>query len=151
VRALLHTAARALPGLAPEVEAPALAAIDAFVADPGPARFLHAHRVLEQARRQARVVRASTTLAARSLERGLDRIRSLPFFDEELAKTLASLPCDSRAGRRLSALAALLDAHQELAARVRTVDAERSTRYRPYQPERPVIAARRIRRKRPKR
>ena len=134
-RALLRAASRALPEIPAELREESLAAIDAFVAAPGPANYLRACRLLQEARDAGRAAQADTPLALRSFERGLERLESLPFVEPEQLDQLAQLPCDVRAGRRLSALAALLDAHQELAARVRRVDAERVALFRPAPPE----------------
>jgi hypothetical protein len=53
--------------------------------------------------------------AERSFFRGLERVRAV---DEDAAAWLRHLPVDDRAGARLSALAALAEAHHELSERV---------------------------------
>ena len=103
----------------------AMAAVRAFVASPSPSSWLRATRLLREARRAQRRADVTSRLAERSRARGLERLRALPFLEPATAEVLAGLPADPRAGLRLSALAALLGAHDELAARVRQADASR--------------------------
>jgi hypothetical protein len=152
--ALLRVAMRALPRIPLDERTPALSAIDAFVAAPGPARFLTAARLLDEGRRAARVARLGVALQGRSFSHGLQRVRGLSFLDEELGEALSALPVDPRAGRRLEALAALLEAHDELAARVRKAVESRRPIFLRWEPEaqQPVTAFHRVRRSaRPKR
>jgi len=105
--------------------ADALAALDPFLAAPGPATFLRATRALLEAERDARLAPSSSPLAARSRDRALARAVAFPALDDATRALLQLLPADARAGSRLTALAALLEAHAELADRVREHDARR--------------------------
>jgi hypothetical protein len=103
----------------------ALAALDPFLAAPGPATFLRAVRGLLEAERDARLAPSSSPLAARSRDRALARAVAFPALDDATRALLKLLPADARAGSRLTALAALLEAHAELADRVREHDQRR--------------------------
>jgi hypothetical protein len=125
-RALLVEAVAVLPTIAAgEARDTALAAIDAFTAQPSPSGWLRATRTLREIGRRARGEHTLRKLAARSFARGLERVTAL--LDEETSQTLAALPVDAGAGRRLEALALLVAAHQELAGRVREADATQRT------------------------
>ena len=54
------------------------------------------------------------------ISRHTGRLRGVAVLDDGARETLAALPVDVRAARRLDALAALLQAHDELASRVRS-------------------------------
>ncbi len=117
-RALLPRAARALAVVAPDRRGPLLAAIDGFLAAPGPARFLACARALDEAARAARLDRLRTGHAERSLEAALAQLRADAILDGETIDALAWLPAADRAGDRLAALAALACARATLEARV---------------------------------
>jgi hypothetical protein len=93
------------------------------VAAPAPSTFLAAARRLVDARRRRRASALSAALAERVFARGAARLAAVPFVDDALRATLLAQPHDGPTGRRLAALAALLEAHAELAARVRSADA----------------------------
>ena len=57
-------------------------------------------------------------MAERSFYRGLTRVAQIPGMGPELAAVLRQTPLDPRAGARFSALAALVEARDELQARV---------------------------------
>jgi hypothetical protein len=120
-RALLPRALKTYRALG----ADALAALDPFLAAPGPATFLRAARALLEAERDAHLAPSSSPLAARSRDRALARAVAFPALDDATRALLSLLPADARAGSRLTALAALLEAHAELADRVREHDARR--------------------------
>jgi hypothetical protein len=122
---LLRSSLAILPELDEPSREEALLAIDSFVAQPVAAPYLAAMRVLQQLRRQAQRARTVSTLAERSRQRGLETLAAVPSVGAELAAALQALPVDARTGQRLQALAALLDAHRELASRVRRAEAER--------------------------
>jgi hypothetical protein len=126
-RALLVEAARVLPGLDGEAGSAALAEIDAFVAVPLPSRWLRATRTLREMGRRARGERNIAALARRSFDRGLARVGTVSVVGDAAREALSALPVDASSGRRLEALAALLEAHQEVAGRVREADATRRT------------------------
>ena len=114
-----------MPLFAADDNAPALLAIDAFVAAPGPASYLRAVRLLRDARRGARSATLNDAFAARSFAHGMKTFAALPFVEPEQLANFQALEKEPGAGRRLSALALLLSAHQELAARVRHSEAAR--------------------------
>jgi hypothetical protein len=146
-RALLDKAARLWRTVG--ADEPALAAIDDFVATPSPSRYLRAARLLTAAARAARAARLDATFAGRAFDHGLARLQALPYLDAARAADLAATPLDPRAGHRLTALAMLLEAHHELAARVRRVDADRRQHLIPVAVERRRVPPnRRIRRTR---
>jgi hypothetical protein len=123
---LARVAARTLPELAGAERHQAIAALDQFLAAPSPSRYLAAARTLADCRRATRARRLGESLAVKAHARALGRLRELPFLDDETSAALESLPIDIASGRRLLALAALLDAHAGLAARVRQADALRA-------------------------
>lgn len=124
---LATLAERAWPELLPDTRPDAVVALDAFVAAPSPSRFVAAARALAEARRQSRRLRLDTLLAERTFARGAARLSSVPFVDEATRAALLAQPHTAGAGRRLATLAALLDAHAELAARLRSADAAHVT------------------------
>jgi hypothetical protein len=116
-RALLRHLVRARAALPSPELGPALAAIDAFVAAPKPVTFLAASRALGQARRAHALRHLHGTHADRSFRRGLEAVRAVPGLDDAHSQLLARLPVDARTGRRLLALAQLLEVHVELSGR----------------------------------
>ena len=122
-RALARLAHAAWPALDPAARAEGAAAVAEFVAAPAPSTFLAAARRLVDVRRRRRRNELSAALAERVFARGAARLAAVPFVDDAVRATLLAQPHDGAAGRRLAALAALLMAHAELAARVRSADA----------------------------
>jgi hypothetical protein len=122
-RALARLARNAWPTLDPAARAEGAAAIADFVAAPAPSSFLAAARRLVDVRRQRRAAELSSALGERVFARGAARLAAVPFLDDATRATLLAQPHDGPAGRRLAALAALLEAHAELAARIRSADA----------------------------
>jgi hypothetical protein len=123
---VLVAAARAFPALDGADRERAWEAIDELVAAPTAAGCLRATRRLRALGRRARSEASWRRLAERSLGRGLERVRQVPALAAaEAAEMLATLPLDARAGRRLEALAILIEAHQHLAARLREAAAAR--------------------------
>ena len=125
--ALARLATRTWPALSADARAGALPVLDAFVTTPSPARFAAAARALADARRRARHERLDALLGERTFARGLERLAAVPFVDDDTRAQLAAQPHDAATGRRLAVLAALLDAHAELAARLRSADAAHVT------------------------
>ncbi len=119
---LLRAALATLPLLDEESRSPALAAIDGFLARPAPSTHLTAVRVLSELRKNARRSKSRAALAVRARDRGLDRLAQVA---GGLAGELAALEADPACGQRLEALATLLEAHQELVARVRRAERAR--------------------------
>lgn len=117
--ALATLAVRTWPALSAQARADLLPALDAFVAGPSPSRLVAAARALAEARRRTRGARLDALLGERVFARGAARLAKVPFVDEETRAQLTAQPHDAAAGRRLAVLAALLDAHAELAARLR--------------------------------
>jgi hypothetical protein len=121
-RSLLRAALATLPLLEDEARQPAFAAIDEFLARPAPSTHLAAVRVLYELRAHARRSRGRVALAVRARDRGLEMVSQVA---SALADELGALEADPACGRRLEALAALLEAHQDLAARVRRAERAR--------------------------
>jgi hypothetical protein len=121
--ALASLTVRTWPALSAAARASVLPALDAFVAAPSPARLVAAARALREARRRARGARIDKLLAERVFARGAARLAKVGVVDDEARVQLLAQPHEAAAGRRLAVLAALLDAHAELAARVRSADA----------------------------
>jgi hypothetical protein len=118
-RALFGHALAAFRAMPPEARAPSLAALDRFLAAPGPARFLAATRVLRAERRRCLVATTAGATMERGLADGLAAVRAVPGLPADLVERLAAdLEPDPRAGQRLHALAALAQAYEELGARV---------------------------------
>ena len=123
-RALLPIAHRAL-ALPPsqrhddeDLLAAALDSLDGFLAVPTPSRYLIALRALGSLSRLRRRSADVDRLARRSINAELDRLDTRALAGAPI-EALRSLPADPRVGRRIQALTALLDAHRELALRVR--------------------------------
>ena len=93
-----------------------LAALDGFLARPGPASYLRAVRVVAEAHREWAVRQVRAARAGYALARGLATVRRE--LGPDAAEVLAALPPDERAGLRRRALALLASAHRELAGRV---------------------------------
>ncbi len=135
-RALVPIAHRAfcLPVARPIEDEPLLAfaldAIDGFLAAPVASRYLTAARALGELTRLRRRSTTLEKLARRSLDVELGRLDALlptPGSDQPSAiEQLRALPPDPRAGRRIQALAALLEAHRALAVRVRAPEQHRA-------------------------
>jgi hypothetical protein len=121
-RSLLRAALATLPLLDEDARAPALSAIDGFIARPAPSTHLFAVRILGELRAQARRSRSYAALAGRARERGLEKLSRVA---SGLAGELAALEADPACGPRLEALAVLLEAHRELVARVRRAERAR--------------------------
>lgn len=121
-KSLLRAAMATLPLLDEEARPPALSAIDEFIAEPAPSTHLAAVRILAELRKSARQSQSRAALAVRARERGLEKVSQVA---GELAADLAALEADPACGRRLEALALLLQAHQELVARVRRAERAR--------------------------
>jgi hypothetical protein len=117
-RALLAEATATLPSLPELARGVPLVAIDRFVAAPTPANYLAAASALREAVRRIQRERIVERSARRSFRRGVESLRTTSAVEPSLAQSLAQLPIDSRSGMRLEALAALIAAHHELAAKV---------------------------------
>jgi hypothetical protein len=143
-QALIPTAHRALSlaPVRPSEDEPmllaALTAVDHFVANPSASRYLVAHRSLNALARLRGRSPQIERLATRSVEAELGRLRTRALLPDSSSEgevdpiaVLAGLPPDPRAGRRLQALAALLEAHRALALRVRAPEAHRARLTKP--------------------
>lgn len=115
-RELLRRALGVFAAVPPTDRGPALAAIDEFLAAPGPATYLAATRALVEARRARALSRVRAAQASYARARGLDAVRRE--LGSAAAEALAAAPTDERAGLRLRALTLLAAAHRELAERV---------------------------------
>ena len=113
---LLRRARATFAMVPPDDRGPALAALDGFLAAPGPARYLTATRVLAEARRTRTLRQVRAAQSGYAMARGLDAVRRE--LGSAAAEALAEVPADPRAGLRLRALALLAAAHRELAERV---------------------------------
>lgn len=113
---LLRRAVAAFAAVPAAERAPVFAALDGFLAAPGPATYLSAAQVLDAARRDSALHKVRTAQARYTYSRGLEIVRRE--LGEESAATLSAIPVDERAGQRLRALALLAAAHRELAERV---------------------------------
>lgn len=127
-RRLLAQAAEVLPRLPLPAREEVRPAIEAFAAAPGPASYLRAAQTLS-ARLKAHLVHEIAGATARKgLDEGLARLGRAPGIDEAvLAQLSTALPLDLRIGDRLTSLAFLLEAFDELAGRV-TVHREQMRR-----------------------
>jgi hypothetical protein len=121
--ALAAVAAAVWPALDDDGRRDGADAVAGFVAAPTPSRMVAAARCLVEARRRRRAAALSAALAERVFARGAARLGEIAFLDDATRAALLAQPHDGAAGRRLAALAALLEAHAELAARVRSADA----------------------------
>ena len=121
-KSLLRVAMATLPLLDEEAKLPALSAIDDFIGRPTPSAHLRAVRLLSELRSRARRSQSRAALASRSRDRGLGKLSQV---SSALAAELEALEVDAACGQRLEALAILLEAHQELVARVRRAERAR--------------------------
>src|SRR6202012_3260479 len=101
----------------------ATVAVDAFVDAPSPSSYLAAARTLVRARSARQTQALQEQWGERAFVRGAARLAGIGFVDAALQATLTAQPRDAAAGRRLATLAALLLAHAELAARLRSGEA----------------------------
>lgn len=135
-RRLLRDALDTLATVAASEREQTLAAVDQFLAQPSPARFLAAMRTLRQLRQAAALAHAHLSRAEKDFARGLETLRRE--LGAQLADALAALPLhddtddegsasstaarvrwpSAGAGVRLRSLALLLAAHHELSDRV---------------------------------
>jgi hypothetical protein len=131
-RALLPRAVATLRTLPADARGPSLAALDGFLAAPGPASFLRAARQLKEAQQAAAVAKHGRSSLDRLLAEGATRLAAVPGLPAAIAKEIIStLPLDARAGRRLTAVALLLETYEELQSRVATDTAEMRQRLLP--------------------
>lgn len=114
--ALLRRAVATFAAVPDEDRAPVLAALDGFLATPGPATYLSAVQILDGVRRNTALHKVRTAQARYTYSRGLETVKRE--LGESTAATLSAIPIDERAGLRLRALALLAAAHRELAERV---------------------------------
>ncbi len=118
-RALLKHALVAFRVLPPTAHAAGQAAIDRFVADPRPSRFLAAVRELDELRRRGLIESTAATTLRRGRAAGIEALRAVPGFPSAITDRLEQgLPLDARAGHRLQALAALASGYEGLAGQV---------------------------------
>jgi hypothetical protein len=114
---------------------PALAALDRFIAAPGPAAFVGAIRELRDARRRALIQSHGGGTLRRALEGGIDAFREVAGIPSVVADRLAAdLPLEALTGPRLRALASLARAYEELAGRVAADTEEMRRRYQAAPP-----------------
>ncbi len=154
-RALIPVAHRALslPSVRPAEDEPtllaALAAIDGFLAQPVASRYLVANRSLDALARLRGRSPQIEKLATRAVEAELGKLRSRALLPEGVTgdgstedplRVLAALPPDPRAGRRLQALGALLEAHRALALRVRAPEVHRARLIKPEESSRATVS-----------
>jgi hypothetical protein len=118
-RALLGHAVVAFRVLPETSREAGFAAIDRFVADPRPSRFLSAVRELDELRRRGLIESTAATTMRRGRAAGLDSLRAVPGFPAAITDRLEQgLPLDARSGQRLQALAALASSYEGLAGQV---------------------------------
>ena len=100
-RSLLRRAVSAFEQVPPDARGPALAALDGFLARPGPASYLRAVRVVAEAHREWAVRQVRAARAGYALARGLATVRRElgPDAAEVLAVVLRTVPVH-RARRR---------------------------------------------------
>ena len=82
-----------------------------------------AARALRDARRRRAAPRIDALLGERVFARGAARLAAVAFLDDDPRAASSRSRTTAAAGRRLGVLAALLDAHAELAARLRGAEA----------------------------
>lgn len=100
-----------------EARAAVATAVKTFTERPAPATYLAAVRALAGARRAAVLRRFDSATDERLFARGLEALRQVRGLDAPVIDRLAALPRDARSGRRLVALALLLETQLELAGR----------------------------------
>ena len=129
--ALLKHALTAFELIPDSARGPALAALDRFMAAPGPAAFVAAARELREARRRYLVESRAGGTLRRALEDGVEALAEVHGLPAAVAARLAAdLPIDALTGPRLRALAALARAYEELAGRVAADTDEMRRRYK---------------------
>jgi hypothetical protein len=114
---LLRLAARVLGDLPPAQATEPLAAVRAFAAEPSPARYLGAIRVLRLAEHRYKVGLLGRVVGDRRTEQGLDALARGAGPAPALMDALRALPPDARNGRRLAIISDLLVAHRLIEAR----------------------------------
>jgi hypothetical protein len=130
-RALLDEALRSFRRVPAGAREPGIAAIDRFLADPGPSLFLAAVRQLRQLDRRVLLESTAATTLRRGRDEGLEALRAVPGFPPAITERLAEgLPLDPRGGQRLLALAALARAYEALAGQVAADTVEMRDRLR---------------------
>ena|GEM_PF-2594582 len=100
-------------------------AVACFVERPAPSTYLQAVRQLAVVRHRADQQHAAQILAPRRYDRAQQTMSDSALISDEDKALLAQLPVGPHSGPRLSALCALLEAHEELAGRIRRLEAER--------------------------
>jgi hypothetical protein len=134
-RVLFRHTATAFKVVPEEGRGAALAALDRFIAAPGPAAFVAAIRELREARRRVFIQKHAAPTLRRALEGGIDAFRQVPGIPAAVADRLAAdLPLEALTGPRLQALAALARAYEELAGRVAADTEEMRRRYQAAPP-----------------
>jgi hypothetical protein len=120
----------------PELDrGPALAALDRFIAAPGPAAFLGAVRELREARRRVLIESNAAGTLRRALAGGIEALRRVRGVPAGIADRLATdLPLDALTGQRMFALVALARSYEELAGRVAADTEEMRRRYQAAPP-----------------
>jgi hypothetical protein len=130
-RALLARALGVLPRLPPAARTAPLDAVAAFTERPNGATYLAAHRALGQALRGHLVEAIAGATIRKAFADGVEALRRVEGMPSALADQLAQdLPQDTKAGARLTALAALLDTYEQLAGRIVEDKARLRSRWR---------------------
>jgi hypothetical protein len=134
-RVLLRHALEAFKVVPDNARGPSLAALDRFIAAPGPAAFVGAVRELRVARRQLLIQSHGAGTLRRAFDGGIDAFRQVPGIPSAVADRLATdLPLEALTGPRLQALASLAQAYEELAGRVAADTEEMRRRYQAAPP-----------------
>ena len=121
----------------PEAAAAVDAAVACFVECPAPSTYLRAARLLGAQRLSADRRHAAEVLAPHLLDRAHKTLAETTLISDEDKGLLAHLAPGPQSGPRLSALCALLEAHEELAGRIRRLEAERRASIRPLPVDNP--------------
>lgn len=116
-QSLHRLAARAWSTLPQHRRQATFGAVDAFVAAPGPAAFLAAVREIRAQETGWRLDRLRHAGAQSSLERGRAAVRAAPAMEAQTREVLVLAGSDPMAGRRLEALALLVEAQHVLKGR----------------------------------
>ncbi len=124
---------RAHPGAATDIDA----AVACFVERPAPSTYVRAAGLLSALRRTADRQHTAQVLAPHLLERAHKTLSETSLVSDDDKRLLAHLTPGPQTGPRLSALCALLEAHEELAGRVRRLEAERRASIRPLPVDNP--------------
>ncbi len=127
---------RLVPGA--DLGAPALAALDRFLAEPRADTFVAAARTLKAACVEHATQHLRGFHDGRLFRRGLAAVRALPGVGAAHAQVLAELPADGRTGQRLLALAQLLEVHAELSGRTAAAFRELRRKLGPTTPAKPA-------------